>query len=260
MKKLVLILLSLFFSFVAFTQEEDRVGGGKFLKRIEYNYLLKTIQEVLPGERSRGLCVLDGKNNVERLLLGDFNALSEFFYEPSFEGAAAFRVVVVKDSLNNLFYVLEVNRISNYDETWKELQKKYPLIGIPAEIFPYTPKDISDVVRTHNREMSRKKHIECIDLYKIETLSFPIGDKFAKKLHKKMSALIDNFKGTGIPNIIGDGYTATFRCVVEDEAWSLNIHMPQVETLKFSNFCRQIIDDANAGNFDEAKYVDLLND
>lgn len=74
-----------------------------------------------------------------------------------------------------------------------------------------------------------------------------------------MFSTIDGFKGKGIPPVSGDGYEVAFRCVVEDEVWSLRIHMPMGDVEKFSDLCRQIITDAGADQFDESKYLKLLD-
>ena len=71
--------------------------------------------------------------------------------------------------------------------------------------------------------------------------------------------MIRDFQVKGKPNKILDGYNVTFRSVVNDELWTLNIHMPQGDIETFSNICRQIIIDVKNGNFDETKFIPLLN-
>ncbi|GHT69999.1 hypothetical protein AGMMS50239_37700 [Bacteroidia bacterium] len=75
-----------------------------------------------------------------------------------------------------------------------------------------------------------------------------------------MAALIDNFKAKGVPPIIMDGYSVTFRTVVEDEVWSLKIHLPRGNALKMSDFCKQIILDADTSKLDETKFIELLEE
>ena len=67
-----------------------------------------------------------------------------------------------------------------------------------------------------------------------------------------MVSFIGTFKTKGALPIMADGYSVTFRTVVEDEVWSLNIHIPQGNAFKKADLCRQIITDARAG-FRQAK-------
>jgi hypothetical protein len=105
-----------------------------------------------------------------------------------------------------------------------------------------------------------KQNEEMLKLFKIDSWSYPINNLFAEKLYEKMSSFIDNFKAKGVPPIILDGYSVTFRTVVDDEVWSLWIHLPQGNALKMSDLCRQIITDGCAGKLDESKYIELLDD
>jgi hypothetical protein len=68
-----------------------------------------------------------------------------------------------------------------------------------------------------------------------------------------------SFKDKGRPDRINDGYTATFRCVVEDEVWTLAIHMPTGYMGKLTDIFNQLIKDAEANNLDESKYISLLD-
>ncbi|GHV33233.1 hypothetical protein FACS1894177_09680 [Bacteroidia bacterium] len=117
------------------------------------------------------------------------------------------------------------------------------------------------MILTHNREVDRIRLSD--DLYKPyrpDSKTFRIKNEFAEKLHDKMAALIDNFKAKGVPPIIMDGYSVTFRTVVEDEVWSLKIHLPRGNVLKMSDFCKQIILDADTSKLDETKFIELLEE
>jgi hypothetical protein len=94
---------------------------------------------------------------------------------------------------------------------------------------------------------------------KVEIKSIPISDQFAEKLNKKMVSFINNFKAKGIPADMADGYSVTFRTVVDDEVWSLGIHMPAGNAKIIADLCRQIITDANANQLEEPKYLYVLN-
>ena len=152
---------------------------------------------------------------------------------------------------SNKSSILEVKYISNYQEAHDEANKKHPL-GIPGNP-SYNEKE-------HNNAVFAKRHEEMLKLFKIETLSLPISNQFAEKLYEKMVSFISTFKGKGLPStpLIG-GYSITFRTVVEDEVWSLGIHMAKENVFKMDGLCLQIIADARANQFNEKKYMSALN-
>jgi len=142
---------------------------------------------------------LKSKCDIEKLFWGNFNSPVEFFYSPSFDGDSGFRILM--DSLNNS-YKIEIKYISNFE--W---------------------------VRTFN-QTERLRQI------KVESLSFSISAHFAKELYIKKVSLIKNFKVKRIhqisvdgfrvmPSMPIDGYSVTFRTIVDDEAWSLWISNPR---------------------------------
>ena len=61
-------------------------------------------------------------------------------------------------------------------------------------------------------------------------------------------------------NFLG-GKSATFRCVVGDELWSLKVHDPQNVVLEMSDLFNMMITESKAGQpIDEAKYIKLLRE
>jgi len=247
MKKILIFFLGgeLLISYT-YSQNVDHLGGGRFSKNIEYNLLW-----LEAGYN------FNSKGEVEKLFFGDFNAPVEFFYAPSFEGASGFRIV--RDTLEKS-YTLEIKFVSNFKEADEESSKKYPLAGISADQMLSISKVVSDSIRDLNRNNMIKAHEKRNQLFKIESRSFPISDLFAEKLYKAMVSVIDNFKARGVPPFISDGYSVTFRNVVEDEVWSLKIHMPTGSALKLSDFCRKVIEETLAtGNPDESSYIKLLD-
>ena len=57
------------------------------------------------------------------------------------------------------------------------------------------------------------------------------------------------------------GYWATFRCVVENEVWTLSLYDEfMADAVALSDLCGQIIADAGEGRLDEAKYLEWLGD
>ena len=235
-----------------FAQTGEHAGGGRFLKRTEYNFLNNT--KIIEG-KEYGICNLDSKTDVEKLFFGDFNAQMEFFVSPSFEGASGFRII--KDTTDGS-YILEVNHISNYKQAVEQAEEKFRTIGIPGELYFSIPKEIKDLTRDHNMTMYPKQQAERLKLYQVETLSFPISNRFAEKLYTKTVSSIDNFRAKGKPAGIFDGTTVTFRCIVDDEVWTLTIHEPKGDIRIFSDLCRQIITDAEADKLEESEYIKIL--
>jgi len=94
----------------------------------------------------------------------------------------------------------------------------------------------------------------------IVSRSFSISAQLAEKMYKKMVSLIYNIRAKGTQRFILDGYGVNFRAVVEDEVWSLYIHIPSGNAVKMFDLCKQICDDADANKLDEAKYIKILDD
>ena len=230
--KIIIIGSILWFFFISFAISQDGShNGGSFIKRIEYNFDANAIINSPPKYNT------SSKGAMEKLFFGDINASVEFFFPNS-----GFRIV---RNLSCTSYILEIKYISNYKEVQEEAQKKYPI----------TP----DIKPEHLQSALLKQYDEMFKHYKIETLSFPISNQFAERLYKKMGVFIGNFKAKGVPPVIFDGYWVTFRTVVDDEVWSLNIHAPQGDALKMSDLCMQIIADALANKLDEQRYITVLN-
>jgi hypothetical protein len=246
--------LWVFFIPFVFSQDKEHVDGGHFVKRIEYNLIAR-------GGKANNITFIDrynllGKGDMEKLFFGDFNAPVEFVFEPSSEYdpciPSGFRMV--KDSLSKSF-ILEVKYISNYDEASKESDKEARdprhMIDLPAEVLDALPRSVFNLIWDYNSNQNRVKRYfeELPGYFKVESLSFPISDRFAEKLYGKTVSFIDHFKAKGVPPTILDGYSVTFRTVVDDEVWSLDVHMPQGNALQLADLCRQIITDAKAKYF-----------
>jgi len=227
MKKIyITIIFTLFFT-VAFAQDGHHIRGGFFTKVIEFN-----LAREKTGRYGNGYN-LNSKTNMEKQFFGDFNAPVEYFYFNGQDDPAPWenRLIcsgfrIMRDSLDKN-YVLQMKRI-----------------------FSDNDKDI-------------------------DSISVFISDQFANKMHDKMSSLIHNFKGIDTMLVVFDGYKIMlhslsfgtgcdnfiFRTVVQDEVWSLKIDsLLNGNALKMSDFCRQIMTDAENDNFEEAKYSKLLDD
>ncbi len=243
---------------IALSQNTDHAGGGHFTKRIDYNVNLKGFKD---GDNSYNL---DGKSILDRILFENINSPVEFVFEDSSEGedeVLAFRIV--RDFSTDSFR-LEIMRIPDIQKMCNAvnfISMKINKINLPSEFIKTVSLEGRDMILTHNREVDRMRlNDDVYKLYRPKSKIFRIKNEFAEKLHDKMAALIDNFKAKGVPPIIMDGYSVTFRTVVEDEVWSLKIHAPRGNARRMSDFCKQIILDADANILDETKYIELLEE
>jgi len=213
---------------------------------------------------------MKSKSGIEKLFFGDFNALIEFCYNPSSEVnpcvPSGFRIF--RDSLNSS-YVLEVKRVSNYREAAKEAKKeveneqKRQEINIPLSLFDSLPRDVFNQVWQYNQSIYNhnfysENYYEVLPKhFKVEIKSIPISNQFAEKLYKMMVSFIDNFKAKGMPLHSTDGYSVSFRSVVNYDLWSLSIHMPGGNANTMAKLCMKTIKDANEDHLEESMLSDF---
>ena len=137
------------------------------------------------------------------------------------------------------------------------------MIDIPVKLLDSLPRDVFNRIFDYNENIIKNKiamyYEELPKHFKVEIKSIPISNQFADKLYKMMVSFIDNFKVKGIPPVSTDGYSVTFRTVVDDEVWSLEIHMPKGKANSIANLCRDIISDANDDQLEESKYLSVLD-
>ena len=222
---------------------------------------------VLHATSVEGVDNIESKSPLEKVLFGNTNAKVEFVVEPSFEGAYGIRVI--KDS-SETSSSLEVKRIINWKEVEKQMQKAFPVKG-------YTIQELNakiaerEKMSEEERELSilksrirnEKREKESLKRYQVQTFIIPISDLFAEKLYAKFVSFIDDFKAKELePDLLmGDGETTVFRCIVDQEIWTLSIPFKTEEKAReLSDLCKRIIEDAEAGRFDESKYIGRLED
>ena len=220
---------------------------------------------VLHATSVEGVDNIESKSPLEKVLFGNTNVKVEFVVEPSFEGAYGIRVI--KDS-SETSSSLEVKRIINWKEVEKQMQKAFPVKG-------YTIQELNakiaerEKMSEEERELSilksrirnEKREKESLKRYQVHTFIIPISDLFAEKLYAKFVSFIDDFKAKELePNLLmGDGETTVFRCIVDQEIWTLSIPFKTEEKAReLSDLCKQIVEDAEAGRFDESKYIGSL--
>lgn len=243
------------------SQPVDHVSGGKYLKTIEYNVLHVGVTE--DGNRYN----LEHKSLIDRLFFGTKNSFVEFVFEDSPEGsneATAFRII--KKPQDNS-YELEVMRLQNMLDVYNKrlmfmVSDKTTPIFTPFWLSNAVSYETRSRISEHNKRAKLLKNSD--DLYKPyrpEPLKFQISKELAEKIHEKTSMLIENFRGIGIPLNITDCFVITFRCVVNDELWTLSVHCPlEGKSLQFSDLFRQIITDSFDKKIDETKYLNLLDE
>ena len=268
MKSLVLVPLFL----VSILHCLAQSSGGDFTKRIEFNVINCLYEKSADGDSMKLTYKynLSGKSVNEKFLFGDMNAEVEFFTEPSFSSPYGLRII--RDSLN--FSHLEIREVANYGEVEKRLGEKYPnkyLVFGPDELDKLKDLKMSDeekvAMGAHNREMGAKREEERWELYRKEVHSVPVTDAFAQLLFERVSFAIDTFKGVSsrkivngmiLENVILDGDTRIFRCVVDDEVWMLKVHEPTGRTKALATICDNIFNDVKGHTFREEKYLEEL--
>lgn len=259
MKTNIILFIALIFSTnVIMSQSKDHIEGGDYLKTVEYNLIIS-------GEKEEyNMYNLEHKSFIDRLFFGTKNSFVEFVFEGSPEGsneATAFRII---KNLQDDSYKLEIMRFQNIHKLYNIrdllLEKTTPL-KIPYWISAAVSFEIRDRIKEHNKQIAILKNRD--DLYKPhrpKPKEFELSKAFAEKLHGKTAALIDNFKGVGIPPMIVDGNSVTFRCISADELWTLSIHCPQRRALQLSELFRQIIADGLDNKLDESKFIKQLDE
>ena len=268
MKKTAFTVSLCFIVLFASAQHFRKIIENKYSSRSALFKIDTTRQHdasVLHATSVEGVDNIKSKSPLEKVLFGNTNAKIEFVVEPSFEGAYGIRVI--KDS-SETSSSLEVKRIINWKEVEKQMQKAFPVKG-------YTIQELNakiaerEKMSEEERELSilksrirnEKREKESLKRYQVQTFIIPISDLFAEKLYAKFVSFIDDFKAKELePNLLmGDGETTVFRCIVDQEIWTLSIPFKTEEKAReLSDLCKQIVEDAEAGRFDESKYIGSL--
>ena len=261
-KTLIMTMLCMFFIHNSLAQEtlmslNRSEYPTQFLKRIENNIHRMNIQEILPDGSTRIFYNLDSKTDIEKLIFGDFNAPVEFIIKPDGDGVAPSGFRIVKNS-SDTSCMLEVKYISNYDKVKNELIEKYPTTGFTFEQMESVTDSAILQSGMHNSVMRWKQNKESLNLYMVESRSFSVSEQLLEALYRKMIAEIKFFDSDHEGK--NWGLIVTFRCVVDNEVWTLSTaDKPSGSTFIFYDLCQQIIADAIANKLDEEKYLRLLN-
>jgi hypothetical protein len=173
------------------------------------------------------------------------------------KGQAGLRLF--KQSPNSPEWMLEVVLFGDYSTEMGAVARETEQVKIPHWFLEQLSQENREQIKEHNEKVSVAAiNDETYEPYRPEAKVFTLHH-MGDRLYGKVLALINGFRGEGIPLGIAGGDSVTFRCVVGDEVWTLRIHVPQKRALQMSNLCRQIIEDAMTGNeFDEWKYIRML--
>lgn len=245
-------------------------------ERVETQNFTKSIE---PVRTEDGKYNFVDKNDEERLLFGDFNAPVEFVLAPSFDGLSGMRIYMDSSAQS---IVLETKRITNWKEVNDYINKKYtpPSAGIRVLLSPEQERQVRERSRIMNDSIINDR----LSRYRVHNRTIQIGGLLKETLYSKLKDAISSQTDTqpemGVVNdhlenkvfkpgdsivtiktvtLIEDGTTSIFRCVVEDELWTLKYHVPEGDFKALSDLFRRMIADVEAGTFDEAKYLGALN-
>jgi len=251
-KKLYLIFLIAFCCQNSSAQNANHFGGGgDFTKTVEYNILIPGATEDLH------IYNLDSKSDLDKIFFGYENSFVEYVFNSGImrEPSAGLRIRYEKSKKS---YLLEIFLLPNSNEKLRNVSEKLKKIDIPeiVKFKNFISYEGQKWIEDYNKKISPG---DIYSQYREEPKSFEISNSFAEKLHAATNSLIRDFKAEGIPAIIFDGYSTTFRCVVGSELWTLKIHEPQNEALQLSDMFRQIVSDSvDSKKLDESKYMEIL--
>jgi hypothetical protein len=254
----ILFIEGIFAQSTFLSAEKSPEYSAQFLKRIENNIIRMGLEDLLEDGSINAHYNLDSKTGIEKLFFGDINAPVEFFFEPDFDAPFGFRIL--RNSSMDESYSLEVKNIPNDEKVRQELLKKYPAKGFSIEQLESVPDSVRRQSAQYNNAQWQKQREERLVLSRVETRSFPVCNRFAEILYKKVVALIEHFDGNQVSRRM-EGYRVTFRCVVENEVWTLLIkEVPQENVGRMFDLCKQIMMDADVNKLNETKYIALLDD
>ena len=253
-KHILTLLFSIFIQCTpSFSQTEMISTGGTFIKIMEFNakksHLLADTKTL--NEEHSIVYNTNSKSKYEKLLFGDKNAFVEFVVEPSFSGVYGFRLL--KDQI-------EIKFVDNYKDVLDLLQKKYPTKDSSDKIREITSEEEFQKILKYNSKIYSMIDNESLSLYKTESISEPITELFSQTLSKCIYKFIDTFRAVYSGDVIFDGESYIFRCIVGDEVWMLRIHAPRGNAKKIAHICNSIFSDVKNGTFNENKYIKELEE
>lgn len=190
------------------------------------------------------------KDEIEKLLFGEYNAPFEFVLSPAFDGMQGVRLC--QDPGNGKWY-LETKRVLN----WQEVNELVSSSVTPAQVTTLTLEQWNkQKAQADSLKLQQKR--KQLSSYKISSRLTPIQDDFAHTLYDIMLSFISKTAEKKPDVVIKDGVITTFRCVQGSDVIILKCQMPQVSINYMSNLFTQLMVDIENGIFDEAKYLKAL--
>ena len=197
------------------------------------------------------------KSSEERLLFGDFNAPVEFVMIPSFNGTAGCRLY--RDSTDH-GWLFDVKQIANWHQVNDSINKTYA----PDRTIRNLTSEQWAEIRNKNRALAEQLRKDRLKQYRVTSRTVSISDSLARSIYQTVKNDIEKAEtkpekdGTEQVEIVEDGTSFTFRCIVEEQLRTLRVHESEQILSQLSDLFRAMIADVEAGRFDEAKYLGVL--
>jgi hypothetical protein len=226
-------------------------------------------QKIIEPVKYVGVDNLRSKDELQKKFFPDNKGAIEFLENPSFRGEYGFRMLKTDDN----HYILEIKEVANWQEIKNKLDIKYPIKLINESLSQEEREKLYQINGENLRKINQSKN-DVISEYIIKTTNIEIRESFANKLYDTFVYLIMNYKNKGpdfitqpdgsqmiISRVVYDGSQLTFRCIVDNEIWSLFIGKSFDEIDKLTEICNEIIADSiKNGKINEEKYIKILNE
>lgn len=229
--------------------------GGRALKQIEHN------KEMMISINSKDLSawhadITSSKSDNELLLFGEeVNSMIEFYQEPSSYSSSPTAIRMAKVYYDdNHRYIIQACHIENYENVWKDLEQKYPLL----------PVDTIGPLKTAKKQMSLTEFKKlALEQYTVNRYDKFVSEDFARKLYNIVNISIKRFTIKGkLPSLFARTHETSyvFRCIVGDELWTLSMYMPEGYYKELSKLFSALESDIRYGHFNEQAYIEQLDD
>lgn len=181
---------------------------------------------------------IEGKSELEKKFFPGHNRMVEFFFRDTFLGPHGFRIDTV--SMNN--YIMEVVWVSDFKDVNRRLSEEFPVKSIlPKKLSDMTEEELKEI-REFNREQRLQRAKRTIEEYTIERRKIPVSAAFFASMWRSYYGIIWNYTSRGVAPTSFDGYSVTFRCVVENfSVWTFFARNPLSLIEDFTTACNGIV-------------------
>ncbi|HBK32423.1 MAG TPA: hypothetical protein DEF88_08635 [Porphyromonadaceae bacterium] len=214
-------------------------------------------KRIAPSMITLGIDNTVSKNNIHNRLFPDHNGVVEYVINPSFSGYYGFRI----NLLENNTYTIEVKWVDDWEIVQKRMVTEFPVKESNYRVLQTKSKQEQEEILRYNREQYSKRFQKAVSEYTIKTMDIPISKSLADQFLETYVSLIEKHINKGVPKISRDGYTAIFRCVVEDEVWNFSIKNPLGIFKELTNICDKIVKDVQKEKrLNDSQYVEQLEE